>query len=279
MGRSLPRRARPRGPRARRPLAGDEAAGSVAWRPGGSLHGRTRRRPWSRRRSSVPGRRIVTVAPRPRPRSRAGSACPREHPADRALEAPRPRVPVHAARRAPRPRGAAPVPADVRPVGRSTTTARAPPLTDDGALAHALTDPRFRHPRTYWAQVERVPDEAALEQLRRGVVLGAGDPQPTRPARVRRLEADPPLPRGPVPIRFEERADRVARARAHEGRNARCADDRAVGHPTLRLVRVALGPLRLLELGLAPGGSRALEPDEERALRASLAPQRGRRRR
>src|SRR6478672_3149526 len=44
-------------------------------------------------------------------------------------------------------------------------------LTDDGRLAHRLTDPRYEHPRTYWAQVERIPDEGALQALRRGVML------------------------------------------------------------------------------------------------------------
>ena len=57
-------------------------------------------------------------------------------------------------------------------------------LTDDGALAHRLTDPRFEHPKTYLVQVERIPDAAALEALRRGVLLSDG---PTRPAQVELL--------------------------------------------------------------------------------------------
>src|SRR6516165_8290161 len=61
-------------------------------------------------------------------------------------------------------------------------------LTDDGPLAHRLTDPRYEHPRTYLVQVERVPDDEALQRLRRGVELRGG---PTRPAKVERLPGPP----------------------------------------------------------------------------------------
>ena len=64
-------------------------------------------------------------------------------------------------------------------------------LTDDGPLAHRLTDPRFEHPRTYLVQVERVPGPAALVALRRGIVLADG---PTRPAEIELLESAPSLP-------------------------------------------------------------------------------------
>src|SRR5205807_5785699 len=74
-------------------------------------------------------------------------------------------------------------------------------LTDDGGLAHRLTDPRFEHPRTYLAQVERVPDAPALDALRRGVNLNDG---PTRPAGVELLPEPPDLPERTVPIRFRK---------------------------------------------------------------------------
>src|SRR5579885_3856942 len=61
-------------------------------------------------------------------------------------------------------------------------------LTDDGDLNHQLTDPRFAHPCTYWAQVERVPDETALARLRAGVVI---EGQKTRPAEARLLAREP----------------------------------------------------------------------------------------
>src|SRR5437763_10276949 len=74
-------------------------------------------------------------------------------------------------------------------------------LTDDGRLAHRLTDPRFEHPKTYLVQVERIPDDAAVEALRRGVTLNDG---PTRPAGVELLEQPPDLAERSVPIRFRK---------------------------------------------------------------------------
>src|SRR5512134_59325 len=74
-------------------------------------------------------------------------------------------------------------------------------LTDDGALAHALTDPALAHPRTYWAQVENVPDAAALRALAGGVLVRG---RRTRKAAARLLEGEAPLPPRPVPIRFRK---------------------------------------------------------------------------
>ena len=81
-------------------------------------------------------------------------------------------------------------------------------LTDDGPLAHRLTDPRYEHPRTYLVQVERVPGPEALEALRRGVVLSDG---PTRPAEVELLRraARPARAPGADPVP-QERADGLA---------------------------------------------------------------------
>lgn len=140
-------------------------------------------------------------------------------------------------------------------------------LSDDGALIHRLTDPRFAHPRTYWAQVERLPDEQALARLRRGVALGDVT---TRPAGARRLGGEPPLPPRPVPIR-ERKAVPTAwlELTLSEGMNRQVRRmTAAVGHPTLRLARVGIGRLRLLELGLSPGGWRDLTPEELRAVEA-----------
>jgi 23S rRNA pseudouridine2457 synthase len=137
-------------------------------------------------------------------------------------------------------------------------------LGDDGALAHALTDPRLAHPRTYWALVEGEPDRAACRALERGVVIQG---RRTQPARARRLSEEPALP--PRPVRFRKRiATAWLEVELTEGRNRQLRRmTAAVGYPTLRLVRVAIGSLRLLELGLAPGEWRALRPAEERALR------------
>ena len=123
-------------------------------------------------------------------------------------------------------------------------------LTDEGALTQRLTDPRRHAPKTYLVQVEREPDESALEQLRSGVVLRDG---PTRPAEVRRVPAPDGLwPRDP-PVRYRKNVpDAWLEITLREGRNRQVRRmTAAVGHPTLRLVRIAIGPWRLD--GLAPG--------------------------
>jgi len=128
-------------------------------------------------------------------------------------------------------------------------------LTDDGALAHRLSDPRHKQPKTYWVQVEGDPQEAQLAQLRRGVLLNDG---PTRPAGVRRL--DPPVlwPRDP-PVRFRKTVpDAWLEIVLGEGRNRQVRRmTAAVGLPTLRLVRVAVGGQWLD--GLPPGAWRPCE--------------------
>lgn len=141
-------------------------------------------------------------------------------------------------------------------------------LGDDGPLAHALTDPRFAHPRTYWAQVEGGPSDASLAALAQGILVQG---RRTRPAQVRRLRGEPALPPRPVPIRFRKAIPTAwIEITLGEGRNRQVRRmTAAVGHPTLRLVRVAIGPLRLLEMGLEPGAFRALTQREEQALRRS----------
>ncbi len=128
-------------------------------------------------------------------------------------------------------------------------------LTDDGRLAHRLTDPRHHEEKTYLVQVEGEPGEAALDALRHGVALNDG---PTLPARARRV--DPPhwlWPRTP-PVRFRKSVpDSFIELSIREGRNRQVRRmTAAVGHPTLRLVRLAIGPHRLD--GLTPGEWRVL---------------------
>jgi pseudouridine synthase len=136
-------------------------------------------------------------------------------------------------------------------------------LTDDGSLAHLLTDPRHEHPKTYLAQVEKVPDEAALEALRRGILLPDG---PTRPVEAELLDAEPDLPDRPVPIRFRKNVPTAwLRLVLREGRNRQVRRmTAAVGFPTLRLVRIAVGPITLGDL--QPGECRELTSDERRGL-------------
>lgn len=122
-------------------------------------------------------------------------------------------------------------------------------LTDDGRVQARIADPRFRHPKTYLAQVEGVPDDAALAALARGVTLKDG---PTRPARARRIAPPDLWPRDP-PIRMRAHIpDCWIELTITEGRNRQVRRMTAhVGHPTLRLVRIAVGDWRLD--GLAPG--------------------------
>jgi pseudouridine synthase len=136
-------------------------------------------------------------------------------------------------------------------------------LTDDGRLAHRLTDPRFEHPKTYLVQVERTPDPVALEELRRGVVLKDGR---TRPAQVELLAQPPALPDRSVPIRFRKNVPTAwLRLTIREGRNRQVRRMTAVvGHPTLRLVRTAIGPITVGELAL--GQWRELNAHELAAL-------------
>nr|WP_306466961.1 pseudouridine synthase [Thermoleptolyngbya sichuanensis] len=141
-------------------------------------------------------------------------------------------------------------------------------LTSDGRLQHVLTNPRFQHPRTYWVQVERSPDEAALQQLRQGVVI---QNYRTRPAKARILSQEPELPPRDPPIRFRKTVPTAwLELTLTEGRNRQVRRmTAAVGFPTLRLVRVAIAHLRLD--GLQPGQWRDLTPDELAEL-ARLSP-------
>ena len=128
-------------------------------------------------------------------------------------------------------------------------------LTNNGLLKHRLSDPRFQHPRTYWVQVEGIPDEAALKLLRRGVVI---QNYCTRPALVQRLPTEPLLPPRQPPIRFRKTIPTSwIEMTLTEGRNRQVRRMTAsVGFPTLRLVRVAISHLRLE--GLEPGQWRDL---------------------
>lgn len=132
-------------------------------------------------------------------------------------------------------------------------------LTDDGRLHERLCDPRFAHPRTYLAQVERTPAPDALRRLASGPVLSDG---PTRPCRVRLLEDAPALPPREPPIRLRKTVPTAwLELILKEGRNRQVRRmTAALGHPTLRLVRVAIGPIRLE--GLSPGAWREAAEEE-----------------
>jgi pseudouridine synthase len=140
-------------------------------------------------------------------------------------------------------------------------------LTDSGWLIERLTNPTYAHPRTYLAQVERIPDESDLEKLRGGIDLNDGR---TRPAQVELLASSPDLPERPVPIRYRKNVPTAwLRLTITEGRNRQVRRmTAAIGHPTLRLVRAAIGPITLD--GLQPGQWRVLTSDETADLYCSV---------
>ncbi|MDH5668751.1 MAG: pseudouridine synthase [Nitrospira sp.] len=136
-------------------------------------------------------------------------------------------------------------------------------LTSDGSLSHRITDPKHKLPKVYWVQIERMPDQRALARLAEGVLLSGIR---TRQADVRLLTEEPTLPERPVPIRFRKNVPTAwLEITIHEGMNRQVRRmTAAVGHPTLRLVRVAIGPVRLDDL--KPGEWRDLTENEIRAI-------------
>lgn len=155
---------------------------------------------------------------------------------------------------------------DVYPVGRLDKDSEGLLLmTNDGALQHRLTDPRFEHPRTYWVQVERVPAGDALRQLANGVEV---EDYRCKPAQVRLLETEPAVPPRDPPVRFRKSVPTAwIELTLTEGRNRQVRKmTAAVGHPTLRLIRVSSGPVQLGDL--APGAWRELSAAEIQRLRS-----------
>lgn len=122
-------------------------------------------------------------------------------------------------------------------------------LTDDGKLQAQIAEPRHKLEKTYWAQVEGVPEEAALDRLRAGIRLSDFT---ARPARVRLIDEPADLwPRDP-PIRYRAAIPtRWLEIRISEGKNRQVRRmTAAIGYPTLRLVRAAIGTLSVSGLGL-----------------------------
>ena len=133
-------------------------------------------------------------------------------------------------------------------------------LSDESGLNTRLLDPKHAHRREYWAQVERVPSDNALARLARGGI-DLGDYR-TRPAHVRRLEPTPKLPPRDPPVRFRKSVpDTWLALELVEGKNRQVRRmTAAIGHPTLRLVRMKIGDFTLDEL--PPGKWRTLAPDD-----------------
>lgn len=159
---------------------------------------------------------------------------------------------------------------DVYPAGRLDTDSEGLVLlTDDGTLQARITQPGSRRRgklwKTYWAQVEGEPDALALQALRSGIDLKDGR---SRPAKAGLIEPPDIWPRKP-PIRQRQNSPTTwLELQLAEGRNRQVRRmTAAVGHPTLRLIRVAIGPIALD--GLAPGASRVLSDEQVAQLRNS----------
>ena len=154
-------------------------------------------------------------------------------------------------------------------------------LTSNGRLQHQLTDPLFGHWRSYWAQVEGLPDEQQLQQLRDGVVI---QQRLTRPAKARWLQGDavPELEERRPPVRWRaSKPTSWIELCLREGRNRQVRRmTAAVGLPTLRLIRSSIdlmdgGPPLCLE-GLAQGEWRPTTAEEQTRLTDLISNRRGR---
>ncbi len=145
----------------------------------------------------------------------------------------------------------------VYPAGRLDTDSEGLMLlTDDGRLQARISSPRFKQPKTYWAQVEGLIDDTALAALRKGVQLNDGL---TGRAQAEAIAAPELWPRDP-PVRFRQHIPTSwLSLTITEGRNRQIRRmTAAVGFPTLRLVRVRIGDWQLADL--APGQWRELTP-------------------
>ncbi|MBP9654712.1 MAG: pseudouridine synthase [Rhodocyclaceae bacterium] len=129
-------------------------------------------------------------------------------------------------------------------------------LTDDGKLQARIADPKHKLEKTYWAQVEGLPEEAALDRLRAGIALSDFAAQP---AKVRVIDEPAGLWQRDPPIRYRAAIPTAwLEIRIREGKNRQVRRmTAAIGYPTLRLIRAAIGATSLA--GLALGQWRQIE--------------------
>lgn len=120
-------------------------------------------------------------------------------------------------------------------------------LTDDGIFAHRLTDPKFAHPRTYWAQVEGTPCQKTLSPIAQGICI---QDYRTQPAFAEVLSPQPTIPERNPPIRFRALIPTTwISLTLTEGKNRQVRKmTAACGFPTLRLIRVQIGEWLLSDL-------------------------------
>jgi 23S rRNA pseudouridine2457 synthase len=159
-------------------------------------------------------------------------------------------------------------PQDVYPVGRLDFDSEGlVMLTNDGRLKNILLEPDNKHPRTYLVQVENVPDNETLKILRAGILL---KDYKTRPVEIELLKSQPNIPPRGVPIRYRKNIPTAwLKMTLYEGKNRQVRRmTAAVGRPTLRLIRIAIGPLTIGNM--QPGEVRELSSSDIQNLKKSL---------
>lgn len=157
-------------------------------------------------------------------------------------------------------------PPNVYPIGRLDADSEGLLLLSDEAELNArLLHPRHGHERIYWAQVERIPSPSALQTLMHGVAVGG---RKTLPCKAQLLDPQPEVPPRDPPVRFRKNVpDCWIQLELTEGKNRQVRRmTAAVGHPTLRLIRIQIGRYAMRDL--AAGDWRALSPAERRLVLA-----------
>jgi 23S rRNA pseudouridine2457 synthase len=171
------------------------------------------------------------------------------------------------------------IPANIYPVGRLDYDSEGLLLlTDDKSITHHLLDPLFAHPRTYWVQVEGILINNAIDQLNKGVTISIdGKKYITKRADARIMDNPPKVAERTPPIRFRKNVpDSWLSLTIKEGKNRQVRRmTAAVGYPTLRLIRYAIGSITLD--GLKPGEHRFADPQEiQKIIQSSMSKKPGR---
>jgi len=136
-------------------------------------------------------------------------------------------------------------------------------LTDDAILNHYLSSPKNKQPKTYWAQVEGIPDENSLAPLRKGIII---EGKKTLPAKVKSIGAPQNLWPRAKPVRFRKKIPTAwLEITLHEGRNRQVRKmTAAAGFPCLRLIRISIGSFQIGNL--KPGQYREIEKPSDKIL-------------
>lgn len=154
-------------------------------------------------------------------------------------------------------------PKDVYPVGRLDADSEGLLLlTNDKELNHRLLNPKFKHKRSYWAQVDGTATPEAIEKICKGVSITVdGKKYQTLPCKALLLTSEPNLPEREPPIRFRKNIPTSwIELTLHEGKNRQVRKmTTTVGFPTLRLVRIAIEGIRLEQM--QPGDVQKLDKD------------------